>query len=225
MERQLLARMIGAGVLVIALIVVVPAILDGSGPAEFRSGAAADKDMGSADVRTQTVRLNETGAAAPPAGRPGDLPPVTAPAAPRRTPPIPATTAGLQGQSATPGSRPGSATGGERPSGESPAIAMPARTAPEKTPLRERPAPADGKSLAAAGGWVVQVGTFGQKDNADRLIAKLRASGYEAFASPSDRAGRTLYRVRVGPEDQRTKAEALATRLAAAGHHGQIVAQ
>jgi DedD protein len=223
MERQLLERMIGAAVLIIALIVVVPAILDGNGPAEFRSGGGTGQDMESGDVRTQTVRLNETGAVAPPVSRPGDLPPVTAPDAPRRTPAI-----GPNATVSEPATRPAAPTlplasgaRGERSS----ATAAPARTAAEKAPLTEPAAPAGSKSAAAAGSWVVQVGTFGQKDNADRLITKLRASGYEAFASPSDKAGRTLYRVRVGPEDQRAKAESLAARLAAAGHHGQVVAQ
>jgi cell division septation protein DedD len=72
-------------------------------------------------------------------------------------------------------------------------------------------------------GWAVQLGVFGQRDNADRLVRDLRSRGFEAFVSPVSRPGSTLYRVRVGPEHDRDAAEQLARRLAAAGHRGPVV--
>lgn len=46
----------------------------------------------------------------------------------------------------------------------------------------------------------VQAGAFGSSDNAERLAAKLRSSGYEhAFVRSDMVNGRTLYRVRIGP--------------------------
>ena len=62
----------------------------------------------------------------------------------------------------------------------------------------------------------MQVGTFGQKDNAERLAASLKRRGFAAFVSPATRSGRTLYRVRVGPAGTREAATSVAARLAAA---------
>ena len=71
---------------------------------------------------------------------------------------------------------------------------------------------------------MVQVGTFGQKANAERLVKDLRAKGFDAFVSELERSGKLLYRVRVGPAGTREAAADLARRLAAAGQAGQLVA-
>ena len=47
-------------------------------------------------------------------------------------------------------------------------------------------------------GWMVQVGSFGQADNAENLSAKLRAAGYKTFIKPADEELQ-LTRVYVGP--------------------------
>jgi DedD protein len=70
---------------------------------------------------------------------------------------------------------------------------------------------------------VVQLGSFGQRENAERLARELKSQGFAAFVSPLTHTGRTLYRVRVGPEEQRGAAEELARRLTSAGHAGSIV--
>jgi DedD protein len=62
--------------------------------------------------------------------------------------------------------------------------------------------------------WAVQVGSFASRDNADRLVSQLVASGFSAFITQIEEGGRPLYRVRVGPEQDRRRAEVLAERLA-----------
>lgn len=57
-------------------------------------------------------------------------------------------------------------------------------------------------------GWVVQVGAFAQQANALRLRDELRAKGFSAYVDDLVGQNRTLYRVRVGPELQRSRAEA-----------------
>lgn len=114
------------------------------------------------------------------------------------------------------------------------APAVPVPVAPEP-PARPKPAPAlsppepavapAGATPKSAGQWVVQVGTFGQKGNADRLSTRLREQGFEAFVSATSKEGRTMHRVRVGPSASRDEANSLAKRLAAAGHQGQVVSQ
>jgi DedD protein len=78
---------------------------------------------------------------------------------------------------------------------------------------------------AGADGWVVQLGSFASRDNADALAKGLRAKGYRAFVSEFRGSGRVLYRVRVGPEQDRARAESIAARLASEGHRGSIAPQ
>ena len=63
--------------------------------------------------------------------------------------------------------------------------------------------PADGPS-------VIQV--FSSKDQiqADRLVNKLVNGGFPAFAISEDLEGSTVYRVRIGPYDDRRRAEQVA---------------
>jgi len=64
-----------------------------------------------------------------------------------------------------------------------------------------RPAP------AVAGGFVVQVGAFKSEAEANGLRDRLRGGGYAAFVERVMRDGGPLWRVRVGPELQRAKAD------------------
>lgn len=75
----------------------------------------------------------------------------------------------------------------------------------------------DGTSAAAAPtpfeppvnlkSWVIRVGTFRSRENAERLVTKLRKSGFDTLDPEKiDRQGRVLYRVHVGPEADRRRA-------------------
>ncbi len=71
--------------------------------------------------------------------------------------------------------------------------------------------------------WAVQLGSFGDQQNAERLAADLRKQGYAAFLSQLKTSSGPLHRVRVGPQKDRTSAEDMAARLQKAGHKGQVV--
>jgi DedD protein len=80
-------------------------------------------------------------------------------------------------------------------------IAQAEQTQPEPEP--SKPAPASQQaatpertSASSDGGWVVQVGSFGQSDNATRLAAKLKDQGFTAYSQPRDNNLTTVY---VGP--------------------------
>lgn len=62
--------------------------------------------------------------------------------------------------------------------------------------------------------WVVQVGAFGEERNAEALRDRLRKAGFAAFVETVRGEGKRVYRVKVGPELERAKAEALQARLA-----------
>jgi DedD protein len=61
--------------------------------------------------------------------------------------------------------------------------------------------------------WVVQLGSFQNKENALRLVNQLRAKGYHAFTQQTSTRFGNATRVYVGPEKQQTSARTLATRL------------
>ena len=67
----------------------------------------------------------------------------------------------------------------------------------------------------------VQIGAFAQHENAERLVARLRASGFSnptVFSEPADR--RRLHRVRLGPIQDSVEFDALNARLRAIGVSG-----
>jgi cell division septation protein DedD len=219
MDRQLLERLIGAGVLVVALVIIVPAILDG----DSDDDSDADVDHGSAvsttasePRRTHTIRLDQS-TQRPPVARE-----VAEPAA--------------ASSSAT-----GSVTGngGGREATKSPTASSPkpvttvAATPPAVKPVTVTPAPpkqprvpdpisAEPVSVPKAG-WVVQLGSFSSKQNARQLADEVGGQGFPAFLTELDRSGKTLYRVRVGPRDTRAQATELAGRLKKAGYSGQVM--
>lgn len=76
----------------------------------------------------------------------------------------------------------------------------PLPAAAEATPS-ETPQPRVGLSA-----WVVQVGSFGARENADQLVEQLRQKQLPAFMEPVSIDKKTMYRVRVGPEVDQKKA-------------------
>ena len=65
-------------------------------------------------------------------------------------------------------------------------------------------------------GWVVQLGTFGDIDNASKLLADLLAKGYKAYEQRSVRDAREMSTILVGPVIDRAEADRLLAELAAA---------
>ena len=91
------------------------------------------------------------------------------------------------------------------------------------TPVaRSDPAPArpddgsDGKQAveaSAAGGWMVQLGSFLKSENALALRKRLQARGYPAFVESGSSAQGKVSRVFVGPMSDREQAKNSATKL------------
>ena len=74
----------------------------------------------------------------------------------------------------------------------------------------------DGATRASGGRYVVQIGSFVDKENAQELKAKLGNRYGEAFISPTNYSGRNYYRVRFRA-DEPSETERLAARLSSAG--------
>ena len=78
-------------------------------------------------------------------------------------------------------------------------------------------------SAMGAGTYVVQLGSFASRANANRLAQQVRAQGFAVSVSQGQSGH--LYRVRVGPVHDRAAASELAQQLRTRGHSGAIVPQ
>ena len=90
-----------------------------------------------------------------------------------------------------------------------------------RAPAVRDPAPVD--TAPAADAWLVQLGSFGDGGNAERLASRVDAYGYDAQVSDFRAGGRVMHRVRVGPHRTRGEAESVASSLSAHGFVAQVV--
>ena len=197
MDRALKERIIGAAVLVVFVVLVVPVFLDGPPPGGEIVSERVPLPGQAAESETRTVVLE----------RDRDEPvPVPAPAA-------------------EPQARPQQQSGPEsQPEPESrPESVARAEPRPEPVPAKPAAQEAAPESASSTGMWAVQLGSFGNQQNAERLAADLRKQGFAAFLSQLSTDSGQLHRVRIGPQKDRESAEAMAARLAKAGHKGQVV--
>jgi cell division septation protein DedD len=107
--------------------------------------------------------------------------------------------------------------GGEGPAlGSDAPVAAPPEVRPEQPPVATSPgAPGGGAAAAPAGtaGPVIQVFSSNDRDQAERIIERLRTGGERPFMSPVEVGGQTMYRVRLGPFADRAEAESVADRV------------
>jgi len=198
-------RLTGAIILVALIVLLVPEVLTGPIRSAPRAVAVTPSGEG-APLRSYTINLSDeahprnaaAGSAAP-------VPPVPLEAAPASAPPV---------EAAPRETRPAAAPQGAPP--PEPSAPPPAKRV--TTPATSGPASGEG----GPGGWVVQLGSFAQHANAERLARQVRARGFKVSVS-QESSGRRLYRVRVGPGQDRAAATQLAAQLHAAGHSGAIV--
>jgi DedD protein len=196
MERALKERIIGAVVLVIFAVLVVPIFLDGP-PAGGEIVTERVLLPGQEDQKTQTVVLDrDRKEPVPAASAPAQAKPEPVVREPVREEPQPAA---VQQQ--------------EQEQEQAP------ETREDKPAARPAPTPA----ASTTGMWAVQLGSFSNKDNAEKLAADLRKQGYASFLSQLSTDTGQLHRVRIGPQKDRAGAEAMASRLAKVGHDGQVV--
>jgi DedD protein len=200
MDRALKERIIGAAVLVVFVVLVVPVFLDGPPQSGEIVSERVPLPGQAAEGETRTVVLE----------RDRDEPvPVAAAAVTEAAPEA----AAERPRPAQPEPMPE-----PEPEPESKAADEPKPTT-EKPAVQEAPA----ATTSQTGMWAVQLGSFGNQQNAEKLAADLRKQGFAAFLSQLSTDSGQLHRVRIGPQKDRESAEAMATRLAKSGHKGQVV--
>jgi DedD protein len=95
------------------------------------------------------------------------------------------------------------------PVADSPEVPASAPTPGESLPVAPPPTARDDGMPS----YVTQVASLGTSAGAQELADKLRGEGYSAFVESAVVGGRTYYRVRVGPEVDRSSAEKTAAKL------------
>ena len=183
MDRALQERVIGAIVLVVVAVLIVPVFLDGpSNDAEIVSEVVSLPGQNKQERTTQTVVLNLDRTEPVPTSTPSSAAVETQPVPARTKPPAAAKEAG-----STP------------------------LSADQKLPVATQ---------SSTGMWAVQLGSFSNQGNAERLAADLRKQGYAAFLSQVQTGSGALHRVRIGPQEDRDSTESVAASMAEAGHPG-----
>jgi DedD protein len=208
MERRVKERLVGASILVVLIVLIVPELL--SGPATAPVGTKLPMSAPE-PVRNVTVDLATA------------KPPVPDPAMTPGTPsPIVASAEAGAGETASAGATAGAtATAG---AGAVPGGA--ASSAPLESAVPAPTSPADAavsKAAAADHGWAVQLGSFASRSNADKLARQVKGQGFSVFVLSSGSGAAARYRVRVGPLGDRGAATQAAARLKTLGHVGSLV--
>lgn len=81
------------------------------------------------------------------------------------------------------------------------------------------------QASAKAGGWAVQLAAMSSQADANALRDKLRANGFDGFVDSVQSGGHQLWRVRAGPQTQRSDAQRVHDQIKAKlGLDGNVVA-
>lgn len=191
--------------LLAAAVVMVPEMF--SGPPHPPAQLAGDTAASSGQIKTYHVELQSGDSAGvapqssiePPASQPVDevpTPPVDSAATESAT--APEMTEVMSSSSAS----------SSVPSREVAPVVAAKPVAPPK-------APDVATTPQGAGGWAVQIGSFGTQDKASQIVSKLQRQGYPAYLGTVTVSGKTLYRVRVGSMPARVAAEATLQKIKA----------
>jgi DedD protein len=214
---QVKERLTGAIILVALIVLLVPELL--SGPVRSATRAATPASSSEEPpLRSYTINLTDDAhgragaAAANGPQQPAPLAQTTAPA-PDAVEPASAPAAPQEAGSAA-----------SVPTPLAPPPAAKSAPPPPPPPPSASVAPPSAPAAGDAGGWMVQLGSFASRVNAEHLAQKVHAQGFAVSVSQGS-SGRRLYRVRVGPARDRAAAAQLEQKLQASGHSGSIVAR
>ena len=236
MDRRVKERLVGASILVVLLVLIVPELLSGPAPPPASSPAPS-----------------WPGAGAPGAGAPADGTQAAgrpAAAAPERTVTVDLATSKAPAQkvveqsaaeharasAAEPPLLPAATVAAAAPRSAPPALLETPVPSPTSTPGGAKSAAGvagaglpgaglPGANLPAAVGhaWAVQLGSFASRDNADKLVRQLKGQGFSVYVSSVGAGTAARHRVRVGPLADHEGAAQTVAKLKSLGQAASIV--
>lgn len=195
MNDQLKKRLIGAVALVAALVIFLPMLLEKDAEKVPGSKSVPSSSLDKSAFASKTLPLpSESGK------KPGVVQPMIEPP-PVFVPPREQLTESLADTQA----------GAKTPEKAAPEKAKPVQQAKPQAQPAKPPAPA--AATGSGESWAIQVVSFSTKDKADALAAELKGARMGAFVQPVSAGGKTLYRVRIGPDKDRARLESLLGQL------------
>src|SRR5580658_8674676 len=203
MDRRVKERLVGASILAVLIVLVVPELLSGPVPVPATSRLPVSAPE---PVRNVTVDLATS---KPPAPSPLDAPAASGAAASSAAASStgasdsPPTAAAPSSAASSLSTRPASASA-------APAASTPVEIAPSVP-------------TTAGHTWAVQLGSFVSRDNADKLARQLRAQGFSVYVLPGGSGPLLRYRVRIGPMPDRSAAAQTVAKLKSLGQVASLV--
>ena len=209
MERRLKERLVGAAILVVLIVVLVPELLSGPKPGNKASPTLELPPGESHSERTRTVLVDL------------NTQRTMAPEAPAES----AGTAGAAQPEPPPSTPPLSAAPPPSPPPPPLRVAPPPAVALQTAPATSvAPAPAMPSTSPAAASWSLQLGVFANRANAEQLVRTVKAHDSPAFLSVSGTGKQARWRVKVGPLANRAAADRMLAKLKSEGHAASVVA-
>jgi DedD protein len=223
METRLKERLTGAAILVALIVMVVPEMFHGQGsdivalPGSSGEGPPVRSytiDLSNSPTRAGPLQSTPANAgSAGPNDKAGIVMQVEPGSAPATTPaasaPAAASVAAAPATPAAPAASAPTATAAAAP-----------KTAPAPV-ANTHPSPAPAHN-GAESGWIVQLGLFAKRENAERLAHSAQGRGFAVSVSNADAKG--LYRVYAGGMADRSAAESYSQRLRDQGMTAAVVA-
>ncbi len=195
MDLRVKQRLVGASILLVLVVLIVPELLSGPKPAVTTTTLLPDPASAPAATRTITVPVNASAdgtvsiepTAPPSAAQPASAVSVGSAASAamplENVPPAPSFMAGVEPPSPVPAAQP---VGGRA-------------------------------AEVGTDAWTVQLGSFASKPNAEKLVHEVSGKGYAPYVAPIG-SGLTLrFRVRLGPFAERAAAERTLAKLKSQG--------
>ncbi len=218
---ELKHRIVGAFILIILGVVIVPMIL--SGPKRAAHGPVTDAAAENPDTKVFISKITPIG---------GETPVLKHES--KRSPDV-AHTAAKPAAKSKPAARPKSTANTAGTKLVAKTAQQPRESAVEKTDTQnsnpvnkqtvkvETKTKPDNKSIDR--GWIVRIGTFSKSENATRIMNSLKTLGFEPSSERVKTSRGVLTRVWVGPYAQRVEAGRVRTRIQQkTGEKGLIVA-
>jgi len=241
MDERLKQRAVGGVVIVALLVIFVPMFLDFSEDGQEGAATSVVPPQPQAEMQTLEIPLadlqeRQVADGVPPGTESpeqilaeamdaevmGDIRPQAEANPDQVLDPLPPQA--LSEMSPTPPPPPAAAKAPSPPPAKAPASSTAKAPAPAKAPQKLAAAPPPKSKIAepkpklagpttGSKAWAVQVGSFTKRESAEKLRDRLRKSGYRAFVTSAQAAGKTVVRVRVGPELERADADQLRKRI------------